>query len=246
MKPFYIFVVIFLVGISSVCAQDLIILRDGNVIEAKVMEISPSEIRYKRFDNQDGPIIILPIINVLSIRYENGVLDIFNSSSIVQQETRRPINNQPPMNPNELNVGINIEPSGFALYGPSFTLEFTKNHWNNQINLRFPSLGLLSDYDGFAFGIGYGLNYFWYNRIGGFYLGALIDLNKIPDFPDHYGGCFEFNLAVNTGFRFVLPSGIYFNTGCYFGLFILEQRDIPVNEPSFSIRPVITFGYNFK
>jgi len=72
MKTFYIFVVIFLVGISSVCAQDLIILRDGNVIEAKVMEISPSEIRYKRFDNQDGPVIILPIINVLSIRYENG------------------------------------------------------------------------------------------------------------------------------------------------------------------------------
>jgi len=55
-------------------AQDLIILRDGNIIEVKVMEISPTEIRYKRFDNLEGPTIVLPTLNVLSIRYERGML----------------------------------------------------------------------------------------------------------------------------------------------------------------------------
>ena len=37
-------------GAFNVNAQDLIVLKDGN-IEAKVMEISQSEIRYKRPDN---------------------------------------------------------------------------------------------------------------------------------------------------------------------------------------------------
>jgi len=59
----------------------MIILQDGNTIEAKVMEIHPSEIRYKRIDNLDGPMIIIPKDRVLSIKYKNGVVDIINASS---------------------------------------------------------------------------------------------------------------------------------------------------------------------
>ena len=68
-------VFLFIGGVVFVNAQDLIILRDGNVIEARVLEISPSEIRYKRFNNLDDPTIVLPTANVVSIRYENGTLD---------------------------------------------------------------------------------------------------------------------------------------------------------------------------
>ena len=87
MKPFCIFTVVFLLmGLFSVSAQDLIVLRDGNMIEAKVMEISPSEIRYKRIDNLDGPMIIVPKDSVLSIKYENGVVDIINEPPATAQE----------------------------------------------------------------------------------------------------------------------------------------------------------------
>ena len=85
----FVSVFIFISGQFSLNAQDMIILRDGNMIEAKIMEIHTSEIRYKRFDNLDGPMIILPKASVLSIKYENGVLDILNASSAAEQEKDR-------------------------------------------------------------------------------------------------------------------------------------------------------------
>jgi hypothetical protein len=92
LKRFYITAFfLFIGGIFSVNAQDMIILRDGNVIESRVVEISPTEIRYRRFDHLDGPIIVLPAVNVLSIRYQNGRVDIINPTpgvpSVVQPAT---------------------------------------------------------------------------------------------------------------------------------------------------------------
>jgi len=49
---FCIFIFIFsLLGICVAGAQDLIVLRDGNIIKAKVIEISPTEIRYRRYNH---------------------------------------------------------------------------------------------------------------------------------------------------------------------------------------------------
>jgi len=67
-------------GVFSVNAQDSIILKNGNVIEAKVTEISPTEIRYRRFNNLDGPVIVIPADSVLSIRYENGIVETINEA----------------------------------------------------------------------------------------------------------------------------------------------------------------------
>jgi len=47
---------LFLGGIFYVSAQDLIILRDGDTIESRIVEISPTEARYRRFTHLDGPI----------------------------------------------------------------------------------------------------------------------------------------------------------------------------------------------
>jgi len=59
-------------------AQDFITLRNGEVITAKVIEISPTEIRYKSFDNLDGPTRIIPIKEVFAINYANGTREVFN------------------------------------------------------------------------------------------------------------------------------------------------------------------------
>jgi hypothetical protein len=78
----YIFAVIFLLagGIFSVYAQDLIILKDGNIIEAKISEISSSEIKYSSFDHLDGPVYVVPAADVFSIRFENGRTEVINAS----------------------------------------------------------------------------------------------------------------------------------------------------------------------
>jgi hypothetical protein len=97
-------------------AQDMIVLKDGNVIEAKVMEISPTEIRYKRFDHLDGPTIVVPAANVLSIKYEKGVLDIINASPTNTPRASAPPTNASPANaPPAAQVG---QTEGAASYGP--------------------------------------------------------------------------------------------------------------------------------
>ncbi|MDR2953003.1 MAG: hypothetical protein LBU82_07150, partial [Treponema sp.] len=82
MKKKVIFAVVFALSgwFFSVSAQDMIILKDGAIIDAKVMEIYPAEIRYKRADNLDGPMFIIPASSVLSIRYKNGTTDIINAA----------------------------------------------------------------------------------------------------------------------------------------------------------------------
>ncbi len=58
--------------ILTVAAQDMIVRRDSSCIEARVTEISPTEVRYKRFSNPDGPTYVLPVSDIASIRYANG------------------------------------------------------------------------------------------------------------------------------------------------------------------------------
>ncbi|MDR0442729.1 MAG: hypothetical protein LBH44_04900 [Treponema sp.] len=76
---------LFLVFAISVGAQDLIVLKDGSMLEAKVIEISSSEIRYKRINHLDGPTIVLSIADILSIRYENGTVEVMNAAPAVKQ-----------------------------------------------------------------------------------------------------------------------------------------------------------------
>ena len=58
-------------------AQDVIIKRNGDDIEAKVLEILDSEIKYKKFNFLDGPTYTEKKSEILIIRYENGSKDIF-------------------------------------------------------------------------------------------------------------------------------------------------------------------------
>jgi hypothetical protein len=142
-------------------------------------------------------------------------------------------------NSEKLTFGISAEPSGFALYGPSASAEFTKGNLNTQIGLHFPSLGLLFEGEGFGknFGIGagLGLNYIWHSRIGGFYLGGILEYNGY----DVKKWMNSLAFALNTGYKFILPSGIYFRTGGNFG------ASYDFKNFGYIIRPDLSIGYNF-
>ena len=58
-------------------AQDVITKRNGDDIEAKVLEVLDSEIKYKKFNFLDGPTYTEKKSEILLIRYENGSKDIF-------------------------------------------------------------------------------------------------------------------------------------------------------------------------
>ena len=68
---------IILIFLASVCkAQVLIILKDGNEINAKVIEVNLADIKYKKFDNPEGPSYSVQKSGVFMIKYKNGTKDI--------------------------------------------------------------------------------------------------------------------------------------------------------------------------
>ncbi|WP_289731098.1 hypothetical protein [uncultured Alistipes sp.] len=86
MKKTLLFVWAALGVLASASAQDLIVRRDSARIEARVTEISPTEIRYKRASNPDGPTYVLPLGDVRSIRYANGEEEVFAPVSAPRPE----------------------------------------------------------------------------------------------------------------------------------------------------------------
>jgi hypothetical protein len=71
-------------------SQDMITTRSGESIQAKVLEVSQTEIKYKKFDNPEGPVYWILKSVVLMVKYENGTVDVFkvekrsaDSSSVI-------------------------------------------------------------------------------------------------------------------------------------------------------------------
>lgn len=59
-------------------SQDIINLKDGNEIYAKVLKIGVNEVEYKKFSNIEGPIYAKKKTEILAIRYQNGSIDNFD------------------------------------------------------------------------------------------------------------------------------------------------------------------------
>lgn len=61
----------------SANAQDVIVKTDNSTILSKVEEISAESIKYRKWDNLDGPVYVLNISEVISINYSNGTMETF-------------------------------------------------------------------------------------------------------------------------------------------------------------------------
>ena len=68
-------------------AQDIIVTKDSKRIEAKVTEINADDIKYKLFDNQDGPVYSLLKSNIVTIIYQNGMVEIFEQETATATTT---------------------------------------------------------------------------------------------------------------------------------------------------------------
>lgn len=75
MKNFLI--LLFMISFSTTFAQDIIYKKNGDEINAKVVEISPELIKYKPTERPNGPIYSIYKSEVLLIIYKDGSKDIF-------------------------------------------------------------------------------------------------------------------------------------------------------------------------
>jgi hypothetical protein len=58
-------------------SQDIIITKDSQKINAKIIEINIDNIKYKKFNNLEGPIYTLLKSDIVTIIYQNGMIDVF-------------------------------------------------------------------------------------------------------------------------------------------------------------------------
>ncbi|MDR0830580.1 MAG: hypothetical protein LBN95_10800 [Prevotellaceae bacterium] len=79
---------------STLLAQDIITLRNGEEIKAVVQKVGQTEIEYKKFSNPTGPSYTIAIAEVFMIKYKNGEKDVF-------PEVAKPQQPQPPQQPQQ-------------------------------------------------------------------------------------------------------------------------------------------------
>jgi hypothetical protein len=80
MKRICLFIFVAFVCNSVLLAQDVITLRSGDEIKAKVQEIGTDNVKYKKYENLNGPTYTLLKSEIFMIKYENGDRDIFKDT----------------------------------------------------------------------------------------------------------------------------------------------------------------------
>jgi hypothetical protein len=70
---------------QNLFVSDLIIMKDGSEIKAKIIEVGITEIKYKRIDNINGPSYSCLKSDIIMIKYSNGTKDIFNEKEIIKE-----------------------------------------------------------------------------------------------------------------------------------------------------------------
>ncbi len=70
-------IILFSFFVENFFAQDTITKNNSEKIIAKILEISSNEVRFKKFDFQDGPTYIEKKSDIKMIVYSNGVKEVF-------------------------------------------------------------------------------------------------------------------------------------------------------------------------
>ena len=87
-----LFVLFFILCSATAFAQDVIVKKDGSTIISKVLEVGKDQIKYKKYDNLNGPTYTIEKSELQAINYQNGAKDTF--SSPVREENRYLPSNQ--------------------------------------------------------------------------------------------------------------------------------------------------------
>lgn len=136
-----IFLAFFLIAIfHQASAQDVILQRNAQKIQAKIIKIDYLTIEYKKWDNLDGPTYTIPVAEVVAIEYQNGSKDEFQATSL---ETKKQTSHYQ----GEIGIGygLEFEEGGHIVFETVHGIRFNPNIFT---------------------GIGAGINYNFYEGVG--------------------------------------------------------------------------------
>ena len=208
----------------TVYAQDVITLKNGDEIKAKVTEITSSEIKYKRYDNLDGPTVVAAKQDVFAINYENGTREVINAASTSSAPAARTATQSTVMD-NKMNFGVYANAGGLFTHGPMIGAELTKGKIIGDFGLHLNKFGTLSytsaHQESMDSGIGLfvGIKFFNPKPKGGFYAGFIFDYwtHKYSNDSGWKSDSQGIAVMANVGYKFFLSSNLYLRTGGYVG-----------------------------
>lgn len=76
------FIIVFILWVICLAAQDVIIKRNGDEIKAKVTNLSATEVKYKAIATPGGPDYTLATTDVFMIKYKSGKKDVFDNGVV--------------------------------------------------------------------------------------------------------------------------------------------------------------------
>ncbi len=93
MKKTNSLLLLFTLTFLNLFSQDYITFPTGKFIQAKIIEVSTTEIKYKLYENSDQTIYTISRNLVYNLRYENGTFDMLNGIIIPGPNTSQPTAN---------------------------------------------------------------------------------------------------------------------------------------------------------
>ncbi|MBQ6047019.1 MAG: hypothetical protein IJL38_05265 [Bacteroidales bacterium] len=76
-KLYFFFVILFFAAVSSY-AQDTIVFRNGDEVQAKILEVSDTEMKYYLWDNLNGPVYKKNISDIFMVKYSSGYKEVYD------------------------------------------------------------------------------------------------------------------------------------------------------------------------
>ena len=138
------------------------------------------------------------------------------------------------LDPDSFIIGMNLNLVGAIPYssGHSIGIELGKGNLNCEINATFPY-----SIDSGGFGSLLTVNYFGHSRIGGFYAGGGVG------FSNFQKDRISITAGLNTGYKFITRSGLYFRTGGFVGYNFAGMLNLPdYNTFPIYFKPDIAVG----
>lgn len=139
-----LFIILFLSMVFVSYSQDQLFKKDNSKLNVKILEISPTEIKYKLFSYLDGPTISLLKSEVALIIYQNGVHEVITTDSPqnnVNLNQTASIVTTPEQYKDLIStkhlISINIIEPLNGMLGLSYLHEFKGNHANIIIPVSF-------------------------------------------------------------------------------------------------------------
>jgi hypothetical protein len=95
-----VFAICFLYTIN-LFSQDVITLKDKTSIKSKILEVTETTLKYKKFDNQEGPIYTISKKEIFNVMYQNGDTESFSNTKFKETREKDPEKNQNQQTPNQ-------------------------------------------------------------------------------------------------------------------------------------------------